>query len=357
MTHISDSIKIGKLILKNRITMAPTVKFDYTDGSAFVTEKHIHHYKLRAAGGIGLICVEATAVLPEGRFGQNHMGIWSDEFIEGHRKIVDSCHNFNVPVIIQLNHAGFFSSPEFGPLIGPSNLEFTDWGDRHIKVNGLSLDEVHKLQKAFVAAAVRAKTAGYDGIQLHGCHRYLINQFVSPDVNHRDDEYGGSIENRARFAFEIIAQIRKECGDDFLISVRTTGCDPTIEEAILVAEEYVKAGADYLQVSTGFANIDEVETAGNLKERCPTLGIKFHEHFKGRVPVSCVGGIKTSEEVSYLIENDLVDTVDLGRPVLADPEFAGKTIAGHGSQINKCYNCRACQYGPFTNHKCPYGNI
>lgn len=358
MALLTDPIKIGKLTLINRITMAPTVKFDYTDGSAVVNVKHVKHYLYRAQGGTGLICVEATAVLPNGRFGENHMGLWSDDFIDGHKQITEACHSQNVPVIIQLNHAGIFSNRCFGQIYGPSDMEWDDpWRKETFHVQGLSLDEVHQYQKAFVDAAVRAKIAGYDGVQLHGCHRYLINQFVSPETNKRTDIYGGNIENRARFGAEIIAEIRKKCGADFLISVRTTGCDPTVEEAIAVAEEYVKAGCDYLQVSTGFADIGGLEIVGDLKEHCPTLGVLFHNHFKGRVPVSCVGGIKTAEEVTYLLENDLVDTVDLGRPVLADPEFARKCAEGRGTEINKCYGCRACQFGPFTDKKCPWGNV
>lgn len=354
MSKITDAIKIGSFTVKNRITMAPTVKFDYTDDTGVVTEKHIQHYTLRAKGGQGLICVEATAILPSGRFGKIHLGLWNDQQIEGHKKITEACHKEGAVVIIQLNHTGYVSNPETGKPVGPSKIQFNGYGGTFETIP-LSLEEIHEMQKAYVAAAIRAKAAGYDGIQLHGCHGYLINQFVSPVNNIRTDEYGGSLSKRARFATEIIADIRKKCGPDFLISVRTTGCEPTIEDAINIADEYVKAGCDYLQVSTGMTSIDDLETVGPLKEKTPNLGMAFHKHFAGKVPVSCVGGIKTLEEVNYLLENDLVDTVDLGRPVLADPEFTRKAIAGE--PINKCYGCKACQYGPFTKHQCPYGNV
>lgn len=354
MASISSPINIGKFTLNNRITMAPTVKFDYTDDSGLVTEKHIEHYTLRAKGGQGLICVEATAVLPTGRFGKNHMGLWDDEQIEGHKKITAACHKYGAIAIIQLNHTGYVSNPQCGKPIGPSKLDYDGYNGKYETIE-LSVPAIHQMQNAYVSAAIRAQKAGYDGIQLHGCHGYLINQFVSAENNKRTDEYGGSPENRARFAAEIISDIRNICGPDFLISVRTTGCDPTIEDAIKVAEEYVKAGCNYLQISTGMTSIDNLETSGPLLERTPTLGIKFHQHFKGKVPVSCVGGIKTVEEVKYLLENDLVDTVDLGRAVLADPEFTNK--ATKGLVIDKCYGCKACQFGPFTEHKCPYGKI
>ena len=344
-------IKIGTKTVKNRITFAPTVKFDFADESGFATQKHVDHYTERAAGGTGLICVEATAVLPEGRFGTNVMGLWSDEQIEGHKKIVDGCHSYGATVIIQLNHTGYMAPQEFGAPVGPSAVELEQKGEKYTTV-ALSEEEIHKIQSAYVDAAVRAQKAGYDGIQLHGCHTYLINQFVSPEYNHRTDVYGGTNENRARFGSEIIREIRKQCGEDFMISVRTTGCDPTVEDAISVAEEYVKAGCDYLQVSCG---VTALSACPRYKDSSVTalqgLGVFFHEHFKGRVPVSCVGEIFTPKQVNDLLENDYVDTVDVARAILADPGFANAVL--NNTKYIRCYKCSACQYGPMMKHRCP----
>ncbi|WP_330370227.1 oxidoreductase [Butyrivibrio sp. MC2021] len=117
---------INKIVVRNRLTMAPTVKFDFAGADAFVSEKHIQHYKERAEHGCGLICVEATAVTPGGRFGRNHMGLWSDEFIEGHAQIAKVCHDAGAPVIIQLNHAGRDSAPDLGEQIAPSAVPTRD---------------------------------------------------------------------------------------------------------------------------------------------------------------------------------------------------------------------------------------
>lgn len=351
MAKVNSPMKIGNVTLKNRVTFAPTVKFDFTDDSGCANEKLVQHYVERAKGGCGLICVEATAVTPGGRFCKTHMGLWEDAQTEGHKAITEGCHKYGSVVLIQLNHTGYTANPECGPAIGPSAMTRKSFRGEYT-TKEMSRDEIHEMQKAYVDAAVRAKEAGYDGVQLHGCHGYLINQFMAPSANLRTDEYGGSAENRARFATEIITGIRELCGDDFLISVRTSGYDSTLEDAIAVAEEYVKAGCEYLQVSDGLTSLEGLAKYpdGRVND-IQSLGVYFHEHFNGRVPVSCVGGITEPEQVSYLLEHDYVDTVDVARAILADPEFANAVVNGTG--FVRCYGCKRCQYGPFTEHKCP----
>ena len=337
MTKPNDSILINKTLVKNRLTMAPTVKFDYAQADAKVTQAHIDHYRERAEHGCGLICVEATAISSDGRFCPTHLGLWDDSQIEGHTKIVDVCHKNDVVVIIQLNHTGGVANPEFGPVIGPTEM---------------TPELLHQRQQQFVQAAVRAKQAGYDGVQLHGCHGYLINQFISKKTNLRTDEYGGSDQNRARFGCEIIKMIREKCGEDFIISVRTAGIEPDVATAISIAEEYVKYGCDYLQVSTGIEwNDPSLKEEGEPYNLICKAGVLFHAHFKGRVPVSCVNTILEPSLAKYLIENELVDTVDLGRAVLADPAFCEAVL--EDKPFVKCFNCPRCQYGPGMPHKCP----
>ncbi len=265
---------------------------------------------------------------------------------------MEACHKFSCVMLVQLNHTGIMANPDCGPAIGPSAVPTRD---ESVLSKEMTIDEIHDMQRSFLQAAIRAKKAGYDGVQLHGCHGYMINQFVSAKTNHRTDEYGGSVEKRARFCAEIIGMIRKECGDAFIISVRTTGIEPDVTTAIAVAEEYVKAGCDYLQVSTGIEWEDKsVTDCGEHYNKFCSLGVRFHEQFRGRIPVSCVNGINTPEKVKYLIENDLVDTVDLARAVLADPAFCEAVL--NGTEYTKCYDCPRCQYGPFTPHKCPAGS-
>lgn len=349
MTRINDPIVINGIKVKNRLTMAPTVKFDMAGPDGRATAEHTAHYRARAAKGCGLICVEATAVTPDGRFCKSHLGLWEDAQIDGHRRITEACHEYGAAVLIQINHTGIMSNPECGPAVGPSAVPTRNPGGMAREMTG---DEIHAMQEAYLRAAERAQKAGYDGVQLHGCHSYLINQFVSPKTNLRTDEYGGSIENRARFCSELIGRIKEDCGKDFTVSVRTTGCDPDVASAIGIAEEYLKAGCDLLQVSTGFEFDDPVLAAeGERYNSIVKMGILFHDHFKGRVPVACVNTILEPELARYLIENELVDCVDLGRALLADPAFSEACLAG--GDFVKCFDCSRCQYGPGTMHKCP----
>ena len=349
MTTANLPIRIGHKTCKNRITMAPTVKFTAgTDG--IVTDFFVRHYELRARHGVGLICVEATAVSPEGRLAPSQIGLWNDDQIAGHSRITEACHSHGALVIPQLHYGGLGTHPDCGPLTSPSAVKWNRFG-QEVQAEELTVPEIRRIEKCFIDAAIRAKKAGYDGVQLHGCHYYLINDFASA-VNQRTDEYGGSTENRARFGCEIIRGIREACGEDFLISVRTTGCDPTVEESIGIAEYYVKAGCDYLQVSHGIQETDSLPHDENLPyNRIAGLGVAFHEHFRGTVPVSLVNGMRTPEQVRYVLENDLIDTVDLACGLLADPAFTEAIL--NGTPYVKCFSCKRCGWGPGHEHICP----
>ena len=342
-------IRIGKKTCKNRITMAPTVKFNAgKDGR--ITDFFVRHYELRARHGCGLICVEATAVSPEGRLAPSQIGLWEDGQAEGHRRLTEACHRYGALVIPQLHYGGLGTHPECGPLTSPTAVLWKAW-DREVMAEELTVPEILRIEQCFIDAAIRAKKAGYDGVQLHGCHSYLINDFAS-EINRRTDRYGGNSENRARFGCEIIAGLREACGDDFLISVRVSGCDPTVEESLGTAECYVSAGCDCLQVSNGIRDVSGLPHDESLPyNRIASLGVTFHEHFRGRVPVSTVNGLRTPEQVRYLLENDLTDTVDLACGLLTDPAFAEAIL--NGTPYMKCLSCKACGWGPGHVHPCP----
>jgi 2,4-dienoyl-CoA reductase-like NADH-dependent reductase (Old Yellow Enzyme family) len=293
-----------------------------------------------------LIVVEATCVTPTGRLAPSQLGLWEDSQIEGHRKIAEACHKHGAVVLVQIHHGGYNTHPECGPSRGPSSVS---WRDR--TTEALSHEEIILIRDQFIEAAKRAKMAGYDGVQLHACHAYLINQFVSPRVNQRTDEYGGSTENRARFGCEIISGIRKACGSEFIISARTTGAEPTIEEAWAVADAYIAAGVDYLQVSSGIGPEEIHYPEGLPYNNIVWYGTQMHSHVCGQVPVSVVNSILTPELAKLLIEEELTDTIDSARALLADPNWARAII--EGTEYVKCRSCKVCLWSPHMPHKCP----
>lgn len=349
MTDIGSPIKIGTKICKNRITMAPTVKFVAGD-DGLVTDEIVEHYRARAAHGCGLIVVEATCVDKAARLHPTQLGLWNDEQIDGHRKIVEAAHEYGALIIPQIHHGGLGTHPACGPLTSPTKVKWNS-GFAEAEAVEMTKDDIAKAIQNFIDAAVRAQKAGYDGVQLHACHAYLINDFASL-VNQRDDEYGGNTENRARFGCEIISGIRKACGEDFIISARISGADPTIEDAAEVAEYYVAAGCDYLQSSCGIGEFNQMELSEDVPyNKIAALGVLLHDHFKGRIPVSTVNGFRDVEKVRYMFEHDLIDTIDLACGLLADPAFSEALL--NDTPYVKCFSCPACAFGPGHGHMCP----
>ena len=349
MAKATDPIVIGKRTAKNRVTMAPTVKFIAGEDGK-VTEDFVAHYAERAKHECAFICVEATCITPEGRLAPSQLGLWEDGQIEGHKRLTDACHEYGALVVPQIHHGGVGTHPACGSAVGPSALVRESFR-RKQEIKELSREDIKRIVGLFADAAVRAQKAGYDGVQLHACHSYLINDFASA-VNKRGDEYGGSPEGKARFGCEIIRAVREACGEEFIISARVSGCDPTVEEATEIAGYYVKAGCDYLQVSSGVAGLEDVPHDESLPyNKIASLGVRMHEKFRGVVPVSLVNGIRTPEQVRYLLENDLIDTVDLACGLLADPAFTEAIL--EGKPYEKCRSCRGCGFGPIHNHLCP----
>ncbi len=346
MINLHTSIKIGTKTCKNRITFAPTVKFSWTDDSGIAIPRFARHYEERAEGETGLIVVEAACVNPTGRLAPSQLGLWEDAQMEGHQRITEACHKHDTIMLVQIHHAGYNTHPDCGPAKGPSVVT---WRDK--QTEAMSIEEIHAIQKQFIEAAIRAQKAGYDGVQLHGCHGYLINQFISPIVNKRTDEYGGNTENRTRFGTELVRGIREACGPDFLISVRTPGAEPTLEEAWAAADAYMDAGVDYLQVSGGIGPEEIHLPEGLPYERIVWLGTQMHRHVAGCVPVSVVYGILKPSQAHQIMEEGHADTIDSARALLSDPAWAKAVLYGTG--YVKCRDCKSCFWFPQGSHKCP----
>lgn len=346
MEKVFKAKNIGNLHIKNSLVLPPMVCFNFGKGDGYVSDKNINHYKQISENGIGLIIVEATAIDPKGRLSMDQLGIWSDDHIEGLKKIVEVIHKGGAKAIIQLHHAGLNATKEAsGDLVSSSEYE-----GRRGKSRALTIMEIGDIVRAFVNGGIRAKKAGFDGVEIHGAHGYLLTQFFSEKVNKRRDRYGKTFENRNRLAREIYNCVRYKVGEDFIIGIRMGSNENSLEESIKRAKYFEELGFDYLSVSTGFDNtpLDE-EIEEDFPGNWIVYGGKKIKENVG-IPVIGVNKIKEKEQIKRLIEEEHLDFVAIGRAQLADYNFT-KHLR-EGEEILTCLECRPCEW--FTNgDKCP----
>jgi 2,4-dienoyl-CoA reductase-like NADH-dependent reductase (Old Yellow Enzyme family)/thioredoxin reductase len=332
--------------IKNRIVMPPMVRnFATTDGA--ITQSLIDHYAARAKGGAGLIIVEASYVQPSGRVWHQGIGIDDDRHIPGLGALTDAVKHWGSKIEIQLVHGGRQSTTAVSklPVVAPSAVPCPVTGSFPRE---LSTQEVSDLIESFAQAARRAKIAGFDGVELHGAHGYLLNQFFSAHVNRRTDKYGGNLKGRATIAIETIQRIRQLVGDSYPITIRINGRDnvpngQTIEDAVTLAKMLEAAGVAAIHVSVGMAeaNLDprNVPTAATMFSPHGHL-IDFAAQIKKavKIPVITVGGI-TPEMGEKAIREGKADFIAFGRQFLADPDFPNKLDMGERENIRPCIRC------------------
>ncbi len=340
--------KIKNLEIKNRLVMSPMAILA-SDEEGYPTRQMINYYSQRAMGGVGLIIVEAHWILRQYAFPYRGC-IGDDTYIQKHKDLVDAVHAHGCKIAIQIHHLGVSSSfffsimehPERYDVVGPSAIPFIPTG---VIPRELSREDIQYFVEAFGEAARRAKTAGYDAVEIHGAHGYLISQFLSLFTNRRTDEYGGSVEKRARFACEVIVRVREKVGPDFPILMRVNAEDgieygKKLEETLQQTPLFVGAGLDALDVSSGISgvvspipNIDPPSYRAHLAEL-----VKKTVH----VPIVAVGRLGDPFFAEKVLGEGKADFIALGRPLLADPQLPNKIREGRLDEIVKCINCNNC---------------
>jgi 2,4-dienoyl-CoA reductase-like NADH-dependent reductase (Old Yellow Enzyme family) len=347
MPDIFSPMTIKNNEIKNRIVLPPMVRFGWSDDKGFVSKKHIEHYSLIAEKGPGLIIIEALAVEKDGRLSPDQLGIWSDDHIEGISKIAENCQNQGAIVTAQIHHAGLSTPTSVSPLaVAPSD----HYREGEKAARALTLDEIKRIQDSFSEAAGRALKAGLNGVEIHGAHGFLIDQFVSPVTNKRDDAYGGDISRRTRFPREIISKIKETAKDkDFIIGYRMGGNAPTIQDGAEAARILENVGIDLLHISSGIAGESVPEPPEGFKYNWIVYtGTEIKKDIS--VPVIVVNSIRTPEQASYLIKNGMADFAAIGKGLLCDPEWVEK--AGRSEKVNECLECDECNW--FSEpEKCP----
>jgi 2,4-dienoyl-CoA reductase-like NADH-dependent reductase (Old Yellow Enzyme family) len=319
-------LKAGSLELKNRIVMPPMgTGFAETKGE--VTEKLLKHYADRSSD-LGLLIVEHSYVALPGRAGPNQLGVHSDDLILGLTKLVEVVHENGAPIAIQLNHGGGISRSEVtgSQPVAPSPVLHPHRG---VEIpHQLSLVEIEGIIDCFRDAARRAMEAGFDAVEVHGAHGYLLGQFHSPVTNKRLDEYGGALENRVRLSCRIVEEIKRDIGSNFPVFFRIGVEDSemfpggfTLREGVEAARMIVDAGVDIIDVSGGLGGgrPEGLKGPGFFVPHAATVKAVVD------VPVIGVGGIQTAEEANRIIKSGRVDLVAVGRAFLSEPRWA--TIA------------------------------
>lgn len=293
------------------------------DNEGYVNDFHMTHYTSRAIGGVGLIIVEATGITPNGRISSNDLGIWSDDHVEGLKKLVDGVKKHNTHIGIQISHAGRKCVSDDDYIVAPSAIRYSE---DYREPRELSKDDIKEVVDQFKQAARRANEAGFDTIEIHGAHGYLISEFLSPLSNKREDEYGGSIENRTRFLKEVLEAVKEVWPEDKAILLRVSAYD-YLEDGIDKYEmtkiiNLIKDYIDIVHVSTGGV----AKLPGKIYT-FPGYQVSHCEYIKKEtnMPTIAVGLIDNYELVEEILANDRADLVAVGRGILRDPYYVLNT--------------------------------
>ena len=336
--------KIGSLELKNRAIMAPmSAALGNPDGT--VSDPLIAYLTARANGGVGMIITEYCFVTEDGRSSDHQISITDDDKIPGLKKLVDAVHAHGAKICLQLQHGGRRSMVR---VMAPSAImKQTD----RVTPYEMTTQDVHDLIHAFIAAAVRAKKAGFDMVEVHCSHGYLLNDFVSPSAKRRTDEFGGGITGRAKVPVMIIEGIKKVCGEDYPVSVRLNGDDMVSDgnlgrDSAALAMLMEEAGADLLDVSGGMNGVGEGIAPAAVKTGYNTDPAEEIRRVVS-IPVAVAGRINEPEYAESLLRKGDVEFITLGRALFADPEFVNKAAQGKEEEICPCVGCLQRCYGSY----------
>ena len=349
LQNLFSPFAAGTLKLRNRIVMgAMGTNFGKEDGT--IAERSIDYYVERAKGGVGLIITESSPASQLGRHRVRCIGAFDDKFIPGLRRLTDAVHHHGAAIALQLIHAGRNTSPEVtgSPILAPSPIPRFPGAP---VPKAMSAEEIRQTIADFAEQARRAKEAGFDAVEIHGAHGYLINQFFSPRLNKREDEYGGSTENRGRLAVEVTRSVRKVVGDSYPIIFRLSAREMApdggyeIEEGLFWAREVEKAGADILNVSGGTAESYHAVVQFISPMSFPeAYMVSLAEAVKKavKIPVMAVNRLNNPVIAERVLEEKKADLIVVARNFLTDSHWPVKAANGELDRIRPCVACNVC---------------
>ncbi|HHY75875.1 MAG TPA: NADH:flavin oxidoreductase [Firmicutes bacterium] len=328
MSLLFSPIKVGNLTLRNRIVMPPMATAIEGPGGSredtgLPSDATVAYYAERAKKDVGMVIVEHTYIAKQGKAHKGQLGLDSDAAIPAFERLAQAIRTNGAVAAIQLNHVGSIGNPDVTghEVVGPSDKPHPK-SER--KPRGLTAEEIREIQSLFAAAARRAKLAGFDAVEVHSAHGYLGSQFLSPITNTRTDEYGGSLENRARFLLETVSRVKAEVGSDFPVFVRLGSVDGmeggfTPEEAAQVARMLEEAGVALVDVSGGFMGSRPAGAPpGYFVPAAATIKKAVN------VPVMVTGGITEAAFAEKVLQDGHADLIGIGRALLRDPNWVIK---------------------------------
>jgi 2,4-dienoyl-CoA reductase-like NADH-dependent reductase (Old Yellow Enzyme family) len=353
MGTLRDEVVINGMRLRNRIAMPPLTT-NYGSPEGIVTEEIIQFYTERSRH-VGLVIVEASAVRADGRIVPGSLGLWEDGQVVGMARLADSIKKLDAAAVVQINHAGARGFPSGGELQGASPSGFAFRPD--VAPLSMSRAQIDRMVADFADAAGRAAEAGFDGVEIHGAHFYLISQFLSPLTNQRNDRYGGDARARATFALEVVRAARERLGRGYPILFRFNAVEnveggQTLEDSLTVSRLLADEGVDALHVSlTAHSSWKEVDGQRLLvasstlsKEQPAGANVARAVAVKeaAGLPVIAVGKLGQGNVAHESVRDLPIDMVAIGRQMIVDPDTAGKILAGKSSEIVPCEECITC---------------
>ncbi|EPR12111.1 NADH:flavin oxidoreductase [Ruminiclostridium papyrosolvens] len=327
MELLHKPLSIGNLKLSNRLVMPPMATAKSEDDGK-VSRDIIEYYDEKSKGGhIGLIIIEHSYINREGKASSNQLSIADDSVIENLKKLSDVIHKNGSRAIMQINHAGSAASAEItgNSPVGPSAVPHPR--NPNVVPRVLTTEEIKGIISSFANAAKRVKEAGFDGVEIHSAHGYLLSQFLSPISNKRSDEYGGNVLNRIKIHLQVIDAVKKAVGEDFTVFLRLGASDymeggTTIEDSIIAAGEFQKAGVAALDISGGFCGYIKPDINEQGYFWPLTKAIKEQVS----IPVILTGGITEPESAEQLLADGKADLIGVGRAILNDSDWAARAM-------------------------------
>ena len=328
MTGLFSPLTIKHFTLTNRIVLPPMAN-NMSDDSGAVTDKHIQHYVRRAKAGVGMVIVEHAYVRTDGRVNKAQLGIHNDALIPGLRQLADAVKSYDTVVGIQITHGGGKATQESAGTVPMAPSAGTIPGATEPSM-ALTIEQMEEIRESFVAAAHRALAAGFDFVEVHGAHGYLLNQFLSPLTNHREDGYGGELDNRLRFPLQVVQAVRDVVDDDHLLLYRLGANDYmagglTAEEGCQAAKSLVANGVDLLDISGGLCGAQTPDWDQQSQGYFVPMAAAVRDEVN--VPVVVAGGITDALAADRFIREGHVDLLAIGRAMLTKPDWATEARA------------------------------